>query len=575
MGFQEAELVTADMVAQYAYCPRRMYLMYVDGKWDDNYFTEHGKAVHRRTDSIEDDLPCPLNTTTSSDDEPEPIIARSVLLSDEQLGIIAKPDLIEADGQIATPVEMKRGSIPNTPTHTYEPERVQLMVQALLLRAHGFQCTTGIVYYASSRKRVEIPLDDDLESRTLNIIAQIKEMLLNRPQLPPPPLNDSPKCNGCSLAGICLPDETNALLAERSQTEKEDSECQEDNDIPDVRRLFPARPDAVPLYIQTQGAKLGKSGETLVVEKSGEKLGTFPLKDVSQVVLCGNVFISAQCVQTLCARGIPIIYLSPGHWYYGITIGEGLKNAYDREAQFKIAADPLRSLEFAKAFASAKAQNQRTLLRRNALSLPDIVLKQMQELIRSMQQVTAYESLLGLEGSVARLYFENFTQMLKNKNSLGEFHLDGRNRRPPMDPLNALLSFGYSLLVKETTVSLIGEGLDPWWGLYHRPKHGKPALALDLMEEFRPVIVDSAIITLINNEQISPNDFLVSTSGCSLKDTARKKLIAAFEQRLDQMITHPIFDYRCSWRVIIRLQCKLLCKALRGEIASYQGMTTR
>jgi CRISPR-associated protein Cas1 len=161
-------------------------------------------------------------------------------------------------------------------------------------------------------------------------------------------------------------------------------------------------------------------------------------------------------------------------------------------------------------------------------------------------------------------------------NPLGEtFDIAGRNRRPPKDPVNAMLSYGYALLVKECTVALMAEGLDPWWGLYHRPRHGRPALALDLMEEFRPLVVDSAVLSAVNTGMVAASDFVTGASGCLMKPPARKALIQAYEQRLDQLVTHPMFDYRCSWRSIIRVQARLLARWLRGDVPAYVGMTTR
>ena len=164
--------------------------------------------------------------------------------------------------------------------------------------------------------------------------------------------------------------------------------------------------------------------------------------------------------------------------------------------------------------------------------------------------------------------------MIKNELQ-AQFRFDSRNRRPPMDPVNALLSFGYALLVKTITVAIVANGLDPWWGFMHRPRHGRPALALDLMEEFRPLIVDSAVITAINTGRVKIDDFIISHNGCVLKDSARKSFIAVYEQRLDQLITHPIFEYRCSWRTIISIQVRLLTRVLRGELHEYPGMITR
>jgi CRISPR-associated protein Cas1 len=131
------------------------------------------------------------------------------------------------------------------------------------------------------------------------------------------------------------------------------------------------------------------------------------------------------------------------------------------------------------------------------------------------------------------------------------------------------------MLAKECTVTLLAEGLDPWWGLYHKPRHGRPALALDLMEEFRPLVVDSAVITAINTGMVTADDFTRSQAGCILNDRGRKAFIRAYEARLDQLVTHPAFDYRCSWRSIIRLQARLLARWLSNDVPEYTGMTTR
>lgn len=558
---RDSTLVTADMLAQHAYCPRRMHLMYVDGRWDDNLFTEQGRSAHARTDNEE----APLPAAAEGEGDPEPVIARSVMLSDEALGLVAKPDIIEAEGTNATPVEIKRGRVPDIPLQSYEPERVQLMAQALLLRAHGFSCTEGFLYFAASRRRVRVEFTEEIEARTRFLLAEARASMQRAD--PPLPLFDSPKCNGCSLSGICLPDETNFLagLADANSI----------TPTPDIRRLYPARDDALPLYVQEQGARIGKKGGALTVSKGQTVIGEFPLKDVSQLVLCGNVFVSAQCLHLLCEQGIPIVHLSMGHWFYGVTSGITLKNAYDRAAQFAAAADDGRCLAFARAFVAAKVQNQRTFLRRNTAGPLDAALEDMKNLAAKVDRCSNVEELMGIEGSIAAIYFSNWSSLLAEGAPREAFSPDARNRRPPRDPVNAMLSFGYALLAKEATVALLAEGLDPHWGFLHRPRHGKPALALDLMEEFRPLVVDSAVLTAINTGMVAPSDFVISRAGCAMKDVARKSFIKAYELRLDQMITHPVFDYRCSWRAVIRVQARLLAKVLRGQIAAYTGITTR
>lgn len=563
----DRELLPVRMLNEYAYCPRLFHFMHVDGRWADNVYTEEGREVHRRVDRIDHVLPDAGDEqdSDSSDDDAPPVISRSVSLGSERLGLVAKLDLVSTAGEEAVPVDTKRGHVPATPERSWEPERVQLMAQGLLLREHGYTTDHGILYFAASRTRVTVPFTPELEARTLRLIDEARAAATSRRL--PDPLEDSPKCNGCSLSAICLPDETLALR----QVPGIDGE----NGVHAVRRLYPPRQNALPLYVQEQGARVGKRGDVVVVRKGDEEVASVRLKDLSQLVLCGNVGISAQTIHLLCQASIPIVHLSRGHWFHGVTAGITLRNAYDRAAQFRRASDPDQALAIARAFVYAKAVNQRTMLGRNARPRPERVLREMATLIRKLRSAPGLDALLGLEGAIAARYFGNFTSLLRPRDFDGDWAFERRNKRPPRDPVNALLSFGYALLSKECTVALLGEGLDPWWGFYHQPRHGRPALALDLMEEFRPIVVDSAVLTAINTGMVRSADFLRSSAGCVLKDTGRKAFIRAYEARLDQLATHPAFDYRCSWRTMIRIQARLLARWLRDDVPAYRGITTR
>lgn len=574
------QLLPVRMLNEFVYCPRLFHLMHVEGRWADNHYTVDGQAAHRRVDDFDDALPdaaSPSPQPGSADDpapprgkkanpEPEgdepPTISRSVSLSSPTLGITAKLDLVSTLGDEAVPVETKRGRVPDRPERSYEPERVQLMAQALLLREHGYTCTHGYLYYRGSRTRVEIPFTEALENDTRAWIQRAHAAALSN-QLPPP-LDDSPKCNGCSLNAICLPDETLALLA-GAPTEG----------ATEPRRLYPVREDAVPLYVQEQGATVGKSANTLLVRTRGGEVERFRLIDVSQLVLCGNVQVSTQTLHLLCEAGIPVVYLSRGFWFYGVAQGMNLRNAYDRAAQFAVAADPVRSLQFAKEAVLAKASNQRTLLRRNAADLPERVADEFAQALRDIEAAASVETLLGCEGNAAAIYFRHFARMLRPRDLPTEWDFATRNRRPPRDPINALLSFAYALLTKELTVALLAEGLDPWWGLYHRPRHGRPSMALDLMEEFRPLLADSAVLSAINTGMVAASDFVTTQAGCVMQPGARKAMLRAFEARLDQLVTHPLFGYRCSWRSVVRVQVRLFARWLRGDVPRYAGMVTR
>lgn len=261
--------ITIDMVNRFTFCPRLFHLRCVEGRWEDYHFTLEGKAVHRRVDRIDQVLPETTGepTVEPTEGDPPPEIARSVSLAAADLGLMGKLDLVSCDpeGWEAVPVETKRGRVPNVPLSSYPPERAQVMAQALLLRRHGYRCGHGYLYFAGSRSRVRVDFDVELERATLETIAAIREA--RGVTLMPPPLEDSPKCWGCSLCGICLPDETRELNHPSDEPDSENPHG------PDPRRLYPARDRATPFYVQEQGARVGKTGGRLVVTKDKETPG--------------------------------------------------------------------------------------------------------------------------------------------------------------------------------------------------------------------------------------------------------------------------------------------------------------
>jgi CRISPR-associated endonuclease Cas1 len=176
----------------------------------------------------------------------------------------------------------------------------------------------------------------------------------------------------------------------------------------------------------------------------------------------------------------------------------------------------------------------------------------------------------------AARYFGAFGRML-NRTTDGAlaFDFEKRNRRPPADPVNALLSYAYALLVRAWTVALTAVGFDPYRGFYHQPRYGRPALSLDMMEAFRPLIADSAVVQAINNGEVRPSDFISSAGSVALTDDGRKRFIGTFERRMSHEITHPLFGYKINYRRLLELQARLLGRHLLGELAEYPNFTTR
>lgn len=578
-------LVPARMLNEVLYCERLMVLEWVQGEWADNYFTMDGRAVHDRADRPGRALkPRPAKDDGHAKDDEQtdlPYTARSVWLSSETLGITSKIDVVDVDGGRVVPIEYKRGKRPDVPMGVYMPERVQVCAQVLLLREHGFACSHGEIYFAKDRHRQRVEIDEGLIEVTHIAVERARE-LAEKGTLPPP-LVDSPKCHGCSLVGICLPDETHALEAEPPAVETDTFEdFNEDWGFPEkpteraVRRLFPARDDRLPLYVQEQGSMLRLDGERLVVQRRGAPAVHARLTNTSHVAVYGSVHVTTPALRALLDRGIPLLFFSYGGWYAGRTLAADSKNVELRLAQYAHFSDPAFCLRMARGFVASKVLNSRALLRRNATTPEAAILSELRHLARKARRAESLETLLGIEGTGARTYFKGFSAMLKGEAaSAADFDLDGRNRRPPKDPINALLSFCYSLLHKEFLLATTAVGLDPLLGFYHKPHFGRPALALDLMEEFRPVLADSTVINALNTGVIQPDDFVRSAGSVALTAPARKRLLLAFERRMDQLVTHPLFDYRVSYRRVLEIQARLLSRVLLGELQYYPEFRVR
>ena len=541
------DLVPARMVNEFEYCPRLFYLEWVQSRFEDNPDTVEGRYVHRNVDAGGGRIDDP--------DEDSPVRkARSVTVSSENLGIIAKADIIEGKGNKVTPVEVKRG---RSPKHgpAWSPELVQICAIGLILQDNGYDCSEGQIFFAESRERVKVPFDEKLVWQTLNVLKGLKEVA-GSPD-PPPPLVDSPKCPRCSLVGICLPDETN-LLANRS-------------DVP-PRRLTPRDSAARPLYVTEQGTRIGVSKGRVTVSQQKEVLQEVRLIDVSQVSIYGNVQISSQAMRAMFDQQVPVCWFSYGGWFQGIAHGLPSKHVDLRRRQVAIAAQA--GLPIAQKMVEGKIRNSRTLLRRNSRSEVKPILEQLKATADQTAEVDTIESLLGVEGVAARLYFSRFSAMLKD-DSLGTFDFQGRNRRPPRDPVNCLLSYAYSLLTKDLTAVALAVGFDPYLGVFHKPRFGRPALALDLAEEFRPLIADSTVVNVINNGEIQENGFTVRAQGVALTQQGRRSFIAAYERRLDQEVTHPVYGYKITYRRVLEVQARMLGAYLLGEIPDYAPFMTR
>lgn len=547
------DLIPARILNEHVYCPRLAYLEWVDQSFRDNDDTVEGRFHHRRADRQHGAVAAPDQQMAQGNG---PSRATAVTLSSERLGLIAKIDVLEQDGGVAIPVEYKRGEPRSDAEPLWEPELVQLCAQALILRDAGYLVERAEVYFAGSRTRHAIAIDDGLVDRTITAIQTLRANVAR--DHPPAPLRDSPKCPRCSLVGICLPDEFNYLRGDAPRP---------------TRRLVASDPASAPLYVTAQGARLSKRGGRVALIQDGQEVESRRLVDVSHVALYGNVGASAGLLRELFDRGIPVLWHTYGGWLSGIAIGMPPKNVDLRMRQHQAART--EAVEIARQFVVGKIRNCRTLIRRHARGAADGALTQLATLAKRAEDAGSIGTLLGIEGTAARIYFAQLGSLLTRRGGLDDTPFQRRKRRPPTDRTNALLSFLYTLLVKDTVIAAFAAGLDPYVGFLHSPRFGRPALALDLAEEFRPLVCDSTALMAINNGEVGRDDFISRAGAVSLTAAGRRKTIAAYERRMRTKLRHPLFGYRASYRRSLEIQARLLAGALVGEISGYRSLTTR
>ncbi len=605
------------MLNEFVYCQRLFYYEFVEGVFVESADTLRGTVIHQRVDSgsgalpkakkkaaaTKETVPADVAQVASkpdgdppSDAEPETIHSRSVQMGSERLGVVAKMDLVEskaASDDLLTavevcPVDYKAGAPREgeDANELWDTDKIQLGLQALILRDNGYRCNEGVIYYRATKQRVRLPITPELEQWILGTIAEARRVIVGAI---PAPLVHSPKCARCSLAPVCLPDETR-MLAIQAGLPSTEGESTTESISPDApRRLIAARDDTRALYLNTQGYRVGCKEEVLQVKEKDRVVDEVRMRDLSHVALFGNIQITTQAIQALCELEIPVTYFSMGGWFYGITRGHALKNIFLRMEQFRLARDEQTCLNLARRFVHGKIRNHRTLLMRNHLEPPPEIITKLKRASEDALAATSLEQLLGIEGAAASQYFQQFNGMVKVEDDLPglempqseakqlafNFNFSHRNRRPPTDPVNAMLSLAYSLLSKDCTLAALAVGFDPFLGFYHQPRFGRPALGLDLMEEFRPLIAESTVLSCINNRVITDKDFVRAGEAVNLSAAGRKRFFQTYEQRMCSLITHPLFDYKVSYRRALELQARLLAKTLTGEIAEYIPLLTR
>ena len=575
----------------FIYCPRLFYFQWVENIFQENADTVAGSHVHRNVDAPSKlDDPKELGL-------PEGAKLRSLRLESESLGLIGVVDIVEGGPDGAEIIDYKRGSArrgAEGEREAKEPDAMQVAAHALLLREHGVNAVRGAVYYAADKRRVPVEFSEELFSKVRKAIDDARAVAASGKC--PPPLKNDARCLYCSAYPICLPNESLWWSKRRKPADTDgqiqfgfiaqsedavrsqilaalDFAAESTDKEPTLQPPRPGGDDGEVLVVQTPGAQIGQRGDELLVSVKGEDVRKLPGQQVRAIYCYGAVQITAQAVSTCLELGIDVSYFSPAGRFLGMLGGLPASGVDARRGQYRLFEMPGVRLQLAREVIRAKIHNQRVMLMRNG-DVPDRVTSLMASFRDSTESARDLTALLGVEGSAAALYFEQFESMLKQRDDW-KFDWRGRNRRPPRDPVNALLSLGYSMLAKELTGVCYSVGLDPFLGFMHQPRYGRPALALDLMEEFRPLIADSVAISLINRGELGPEDFIKSANGMFLTDKGRRPFWEGWFRRLDTEVSHPEFSYKMAYRRMLEVQARQLWRFVRGEALTYHGFVTR
>lgn len=329
------------------------------------------------------------------------------------------------------------------------------------------------------------------------------------------------------------------------------------------------------LFVMRQGTYLAKDGECVAVKDAEETLLRVPIHTLESVLCFGRVSASPSLMGFCGENRVLLSFLTEGGKFLARCQGPVAGNILLRREQYRAADSPARSAGVARSIIFGKVANSRVVLQRACRERESPVLAQaVEELGRVQDRVERggdLDSLRGMEGEAAQVYFGAFDEMIATQKEA--FRFSGRSRRPPLDRVNALLSFVYTLLVSDCVAALEGVGLDPYCGFLHRDRPGRPSLALDLMEELRPVLADRLVLTLINRQQVKPSSFRTEENNAVwLVDEARKEVLAAWQERKREEVVHPILEERAMLGLFPHLQALLLARHLRGDLGGYPSL---
>jgi len=526
-----------------AYCERLFYLEEVEEIRVADHRVYAGRTVH------ESEVPAQAQR-------------ESLTLESDTWGIKGKVDYFRyRDGGLVV-YEHKRGR--SRGDEAWTSDRLQVIAYAALLAEHsGKPVKEGRVHYHANNKTVRVPIDGKALEDLGAAIARARE-LSQSVQRPPVTANEK-LCAKCSLAPVCLPEEERLLRAAETDEEKHA-----------VTRLFPEDDERRVVHVTEEGSRVAKSGEQFVITSPEGEPRRIPGRDVAAIVMHGPVQISSQAIHYAVAHDVSVHWLTAGGQYVaGIAPAGGVQR---RLRQFEGMRDAELALRLAKRLVTAKLLNQlRFLMRaRRGKILPDRFAEAIGAIRAELRAVRAAEdpeSLRGHEGMASRLYFSLLPCLLDPKHELMSF--SGRNRRPPQDPFNASLSFGYSLLYRDVMTAIISVGLDPAFGFFHRPRSAAYPLALDIMELFRTVAWDMPLVASVNRGQWREEHFMRTRNQVWLSSEGRKLAIELFEKRKEEQASHPVLGYSLSYARAMELEVRLLEKEWSGRPGLFGNLRIR
>lgn len=485
---------------------------------------------------------------------------QSVQLESETWGLKGKVDYVRyRDGGVVA-FEHKRGR--SCGDEAWESDRLQVIAYAALLEEYlGKTIKEGRVRYHANNKTVRVPIAEDSFAKLRAAIAHARELAATVQR--PPVAENEKLCAKCSLAPVCLPEEERLLQAV-------------DADESAPPRLFPEDDERRIVHVTEEGSRVGKSGEQIVVTPREAEPHKFPGRDVAAIVLHGPTQISSQAIHYAVAHNIGVHWITGGGYYVsGLVPAGGVQR---RRRQFEGLRDAVSCLCLAKRLAKGKIENQLKFLARSSRGKDrdgavEQAVKNMRSELRGVDRAPDIDTLRGHEGMAGKLYFSALPILLDSSQSLMRF--TGRNRRPPEDPFNAALSFGYSLLYRDVMSAIICVGLDPAFGFLHTPRSAAYPLALDVMELFRVVLWDIPLVASVNRNQWKEEHFTHTQKQVWLSPDGRRQAIEIYERRKQERWKHPVLKYSLSYARAIELEVRLLEKEWSGSPGLFAKMRVR